>query len=208
MTRSFVLACAVALAACGGRTEDLGAADASTSDASGDVASDSKPADAPGPDLAACGGPGECVLATNGCCGPCGFPALSDFTAVNEKNVEAFRKLTCPNPEDAVCPGCPTGIDKSLMAFCESGTCKPIDLRTHPFSMCDSDDDCVLRTSECCECGGDTSNPITINEASRSDYASVVCKPSTGCPECAPVYPAVKPICDPTTKHCVVPTRG
>ncbi|MBI2391668.1 MAG: hypothetical protein HYV09_18915 [Deltaproteobacteria bacterium] len=205
-----LLALAVALLACGGKTAS-DASDASVDasvDGAADVAVDGPHLDAPPGDLAACTGPGQCVLSMNGCCGPCGFPSLADFTAVNEKNVAAFRKMTCPNPELVDCPGCPTSIDKSLMSFCQAGKCAPIDLRTHPLSACTTDADCVLRTSECCECGGDAANPITINQASRAGYEKEVCKPGTGCPECMPSYPAIKPICDATTKHCVIPIRG
>lgn len=197
-----LLALAAALVACGGKTASDPAVDASV-----DAAADGTPADAPPGDLAACTGPGECVLSMNGCCGPCGFPTLADFTPVNEKNLAAFRKSTCPSPETVDCPGCPTLIDKSLMSFCQAGRCAPIDLRTHPFSACTTDADCVLRTSECCECGGDATNPITINQASRAAYEKEVCKPGTGCPECMPTYPAIRPICDATTRHCVIPVR-
>ncbi len=152
-----------------------------------------------------CTAAGQCSLALNGCCAPCGTPKLTDYTPIESKLAEAFRKKVCPDPSAVPCPRCATSVDKSLMAWCIGGACTAIDVRKDAVAECAVDGDCALRTSECCECGGDTANPIAIAVKKLSAYTDKVCAPGTPCADCAPTYPSsLKAVCDPTTKHCVV----
>jgi hypothetical protein len=186
---------------CGGQTtaDTDGGVDASV-DGAGDTASDVAIDTAI--DFFSCAGPGECVLGYATCCGPCGIPKLSDYVSVNRSKAEDWAKKNCATP--VPCPDCVVFDDKAFVAVCQAGKCGAIDVRTDPVTECATDTDCVLRTAECCECGGDVEHPIALAKKSVTAYTALVCKPGTGCPECAPSYPATyKAVCDPATKHCV-----
>jgi hypothetical protein len=192
------LALVTLLAACGGKTTDaFSTTDASVSDTAGST--DASPAD-----YSACSAPGTCILAAKNCCGVCGEPRLTDVNAVNEARVAEYTKAVCPVPRP--CPDCPSAIQPNLQAFCRSGRCTAVDIRTDALSTCATDGDCMLRYEACCECGasGDFSI-IALNATKAGDYARERCKTTTSCAECAPAYPAtLKAVCDAVTKHCVV----
>lgn len=199
--RSALLSAFLFLVACGGQTtaEPTDGSTDGTTDAGSDVAVDT--GTDTGVDYFSCVAAGDCVLGFNTCCGPCGIPKLTDYTAVNKAKAEAWAKKACATP--IPCPDCVVWDERSLMAFCTAGKCTAVDVRTDPVSECATDADCVLRTAECCECGGDVAHPIAIARKSLSAYAGKVCPPDTGCTECAPVYPSTfRPACD-ATKHCV-----
>lgn len=195
---------ALLLVACGGKTAGDVPSDASTSDTAAT-------ADAPRPDtaidFASCSQPGTCALATNGCCGTCGTPKLADFTPINTARAAEFRAFTCTDPTPP-CPGCATMEDPNLQAFCRGGRCTGVDIRTDALSMCTTDDDCALRYEACCECGASGDHTIiAIRRDKLGAYSTERCPPMTGCPECAPTYPAeMRAACDPATKHCYVQT--
>jgi hypothetical protein len=196
------LVLAFSLVACGGKTTDDATTDAAAptdTATSADTRADS------GVDFAACSQPGTCMLATNGCCGVCGTPKLSDLSPINTARAADFQKFPCSDPSPT-CPGCATMNDPNLQAFCRGGRCTGVDLRADALSSCATDDDCTLRYEACCECGasGD-SNIVAIRRDKLGAYSSERCPPSTGCPECAPAYPStLRAVCDPTTKHCAV----
>ena len=197
------------LIGCGGKTADGTTTDdaATDSSASGDTSATSDTSilpDGGGGDFTKCPEPGTCVLAAKSCCGVCGAPTLKDVAAVHESQVAAYSKAICPMPEP--CPDCPSALEPNLQAFCRSGRCAAVDIRTDDLSSCAKDDDCLMRYEACCECGasGDF-NIIALNAMKAVDYSRERCKPSTGCPECAPAYPAtLRAVCDAATKHCVV----
>jgi hypothetical protein len=218
----------VTLCGCGGKSfdvdqgsSDTGAIDASTdavtdtaTDSSTDVASDTSPdvhdvrddilAEAPdtGPTFGACGGPGSCVLESNGCCPKCGTPVLSDYTPVDRTESDAFRKFTCIDPAPT-CPKCASFRDPNLWAFCKAKKCVGIDVRTDPVSACSTDADCKLRYSGCCECDG--AGLIALASSKVSEYVAQVCDPKAVCDAYLPAYPIDKTAkCDLATKHCVV----
>jgi hypothetical protein len=68
-------------------------------------------------------------------------------------------------------PKCATGLEPNLVAFCESSSCTAHDLRSHPFSACSEDDDCMLRHPARCEpCAPDPFALVAIAKAHASDF--------------------------------------
>ncbi len=180
------------------------------SDARADVAPDRMPPvedaapDAP-PDGAAedpCSVPSDCVLVPMSCCGRCGVPSREDAIALTTRAATHYRDAVC---EGVACPDCAGMVDPTLLASCVDSRCVVIDLYVHPSTACDTDDDCYVRTPECCECGA-SPGPTGLIAASRVGtprYESLVCDPGTGCDACVPTYSELAiPVC--TDDHCRV----
>ncbi|MFO0762234.1 MAG: hypothetical protein U0359_37690 [Byssovorax sp.] len=155
------------------------------------------------PDWQSCTGPGQCTLAGNACCSPCGGPELADLDGVNREKLDVHFKAVCPDP--VPCPKCAIFLEPNFAAFCVSDACKALDVRTSAVSACEADADCQLRYTGCCEaCGGTPEGLIALNKASLSTYAQQVCAPDQDCPACAPIYPAeYSAVCN-ASKHCEV----
>lgn len=132
-----------------------------------------------------CTGFGQCVLASPTCCGVCGIPTASDFDAVNESRLEAHREAVCPAPQP--CPGCPSGLNPNLSAYCDVDTCRVLDARAHPSSECATDADCVITSPRCCDCVG--AEWISLHAGRTGEYYGLVCDPAADCLPCAPPEP-------------------
>jgi hypothetical protein len=152
---------------------------------------DDGPADDGGQaDFAACEVNSECIVVPQSCCGACGAPTRGDAIAVNRANASEYARRACEDSDG--CPACaPLFIDPTLVATCRAGACELVDLKLHAASACEQDDDCKVRTPDCCECNGDTDPGRLIGIAvdAERDYADLVCDPDQACPECAAVYP-------------------
>jgi hypothetical protein len=147
----------------------------------------------------------DCTLAITDCCGPCGEPSLTDYAAIAGSRAEDHFARVCPDPDALPCPGCAVLPNPSLGATCEAGRCVGYDVRALELSACTADDDCRVRTRDCCECGGatDPSALIAVRADARADYAALVCD-DLACPECVPVYPdTVEAFCA-ADGHCDV----
>lgn len=169
----------------GGR-QDLGVRDSGADGAAGGDAGD---VDAGSSDWRACTDQGQCRFASNTCCDACGVPTLGDLDAIRIGREGAHFAEVCATPDPA-CPDCVMlNAPPHLIATCAAGACAGIDVRTGPLSDCATDSDCRVRTTSCCECGGEA-RYIAIASSAESAYAALVCPAGTGCPECAPVYPA------------------
>lgn len=151
----------------------------------------------------------DCTLGANSCCGVCGAPPLDDVDAVNKEQLEAHFNAVCPEP--LPCRNCGMTNNPNLLSTCSAGACKAVDVRHDSVSECTTDDDCRLRVTGCCECGGSTASGdlIAINILSGDDeYRALVCDENTACPECAPIYPTdVEAYCA-RDAHCAVRARG
>ena len=178
-----------------GGTADSGSADAAFPDA---------PVDPPGVGFDVCTGPGTCALAFKSCCGTCGLPGLKDYDAVRRDALNDHRQSMCGEKPQA-CPGCASQFDPfvagSLQSVCNAGACQGIDFRADAVSKCTTDKECVVRGSDCCECG--STNYVALNKNSVRDFEKQVCEPNVACAECAPAFPA-RAFCNQTTKHCDV----
>jgi len=192
----FVLAAVVVASGCAGRTISSDPVVIGTEDAS--VEDTTSP-----PKFGACAAPGTCVLALATCCGSCGEPKLSDKSAINRTEVDAYRTFVCPVPEP--CPRCATMQQPNFQAFCRTGRCAAIDVRTDTVSRCVRDADCRLRFANCCECPASSEDLIAIAVDKESEYSSQVCAPGTPCPDCAVMYPTDrKARCNTSTQHCYI----
>jgi hypothetical protein len=151
------------------------------------------------PDFTSCDVPSDCVLAANSCC-VCGVPELSNMTSVNVESADDYYTSICSM--EPVC-GCPTALNPNLLATCDDGMCRAVDVRQDPSSACTDDADCRVRVRECCECGGDTSPGSLIGVGPGNAYDQLVCDPRAACAECAPSYPPEATTrCD--AGHCVL----
>jgi hypothetical protein len=161
-------------------------------------------ADPTATDWALCELNSDCILSPASCCAVCGKPALADVDAVNrERQDEHFRDI-CPDP--GPCPKCAESPNPELSATCTNGACVALDIREHQTSVCSSNDDCRLRVTGCCECGGSTASwaLIAIARDGEPSYQALVCDPDQACDECAPVYPTdVEAYCE-THGHCAI----
>ena len=152
---------------------------------------------------AICSHNSECKIKPNSCCDTCGKPRLDDVDAVNDQHSDEHFHAVCPKP--VPCPKCGTANNPNLVATCTESTCKALDVTQRSVSSCASDDDCKLRVTACCECGGSTARNdlIAIASAAESDYAALVCDEGQACPECAPIYPSdVEAYC--SAGHCAL----
>lgn len=153
----------------------------------------------------ACDGPGQCVLVGNSCCGTCGEEDLAGKKAVNGAQADAYFQSVCPDPTP--CPACAAQPNPNLFAYCDNGTCRAADVRTHAVSACTSDADCTLRGgTECCQPCMPTDSELTaVNKT--SDLSSLVCAPDEACGLCLTQYPPdAAAICN--AGHCEVILAG
>jgi hypothetical protein len=126
-----------------------------------------------------------------GCCA-CGIIGrLDQLNAINSAKRDAFSKQLCgPNPPP--CPPCGPGtIDPHLMARCESGRCRGVDLRTDPtYTKCASDSECTLRKGlACCQCGA-PGDWVAVSRVGDMMITGEMCAAGSVCPSCVPVPPA------------------
>lgn len=164
--------------------------------------------------------PTDCILRPASCCGDCGAYTRDDIISLTLEDLDDYLRENCSGGEFS-CPGCYKAPNPSLFANCsEDSQCTWIDIYdpdhdyATEYTRCSTDSDCVLRTRECCECGATISqdNIVAIRKDKLSDFEKLVCKPETGCPECAADYFPFFTWCggeDPNTpKRCHVDILG
>jgi hypothetical protein len=146
-----------------------------------------------------CDGPGQCLLVEPGCCSGCGMQEIDALVAVNSAQVSAYHKSVCP--VETPCPACASQPNPNLFAYCDNGTCRAADIRTHEVSACSSNADCHLRLGPgCCEACGGSAFELT---AVSAGLEALVCSPSTACDDCVPQYPLdAEAVC--SNGHCGV----
>lgn len=140
----------------------------------------------------ACSVSSECIVVPASCCGECDLASRGDAVAINKRFSASHRAEACVGVE-GTCPspgweGCYADPVHELLATCEAGRCKLVDLRTNAASECMSDDDCVLRSNKCCPCEGSGWDWVAVNRCSHIE--PIVCDPGSGCTGCAPVAPS------------------
>ncbi|MEM9070492.1 MAG: hypothetical protein AAGE52_18445 [Myxococcota bacterium] len=138
-----------------------------------------------------CEQPSECVLTANTCCGTCETPTLEDVIGVHSSDVSDFQDSLCAEAGD--CPPCVVSDpNPSLVATCNATTCRAVDLERLPASACDLDEECVLRTTSCCECDSTptATNVVSLRGDRVADLLALVCDDGVACDACVPDYPA------------------
>lgn len=139
--------------------------------------------------LRVCAEPSECVVTPNTCCGECGEATLEGSTAVHTERASELSELLCADLE--VCDACEGSPNASIVATCNAARCAAVEISRLPLAACTTDEDCVLRTRDCCECGGDTSieSLIALRPDGLIDYLGLVCDTGAICDDCEPTYP-------------------
>ena len=128
----------------------------------------------------------ECVLVYETCC-PCGA-GVRPSTAVNSRSVRAHHRRACGAQAPIACPACMPGPRSHLLATCAAGQCTVVNVGTTPLTECSVDEDCRLRTKDCCESGASTDfrNFAAVRSDRESDFAAYRCDPGTVCPRGEP----------------------
>jgi hypothetical protein len=151
----------------------------------------------------ACADSTECVATFPGCCDHCAETSLDNSVAIARDSVAAYRDSVCSDA--TVCPRCVSNPNPNLHAVCTEGRCTLVDISTTPLVHCSEPSDCKLRPAACCECDP-SAQWISINTASETDYADLVCGPDTNCPECTIEVTDIGVLCD--AGRCVVRAFG
>jgi hypothetical protein len=105
------------------------------------------------------------------------------------------------------CPGCARQLDPWEQAFCRTGKCQAIDVRTDTISSCTSNADCVLRYAQCCQpCnGGAIRDVVAVAKTGVGELEINICTGSESCDKCLPSFPqGMSASCNKTTGHCEV----
>lgn len=173
-------------------------------DAAGDTGDDASE-DASTTEWTPCSAPSDCFLASNGCCDVCGQPELADVDAIHQLDTAMHRGMVCDDP-NPICPGCPSMRNPRLFAECVDSQCVVGDVITDAVSECTADEDCRLRTPDCCECGAVTAPDmlIAIRVDAETEWRSRVCDPTVDCGACEPGYStAVQAACS-RAGRCIV----
>lgn len=133
------------------------------------------------------------MLVERSCCPLCGQPSLDAYEAVNQSKTSEWGEMNCPHPGDVPCAPCePSAPNPNLIAICEAGQCKGIDISKHDLSACSVAADCRLRNgTTCCEhCSVQPDGMIALANDKAADFITLVCEPTGGaCPPCEPQYP-------------------
>jgi hypothetical protein len=137
----------------------------------------------------------DCGAAHRACCDPCGTPTADAYIGI---------RLDSPFPGICGPIGCPDCLgyrDPAIYAICLDGQCAVGDLGAA--ASCMTDDQCAVRTKDCCECMSDTSPPALMAVGVGFSGAPPWCM-IMGCPRCAatPVPSTVTATCDGRTNHC------
>jgi hypothetical protein len=129
------------------------------------------------------------------------MPEVADVLAVSTPFESAVVAKMCPEPVS--CPECAEVDNPWLSAFCRSNHCEVVDVRTDAISACTSDDDCVARSTYCCDdCAGNDPN-IALRKDQVDAYRQQICG-KTKCVSCAAPTSKHKAVCNPVRKHCEV----
>jgi hypothetical protein len=96
-------------------------------------------------------------------------------------------------------------LNADLLATCDNGACKAVNLPESDLSTCNAASDCVVRAAACCECGASMElwSLVAIAATASADYAALVCESTQACAACMPVYPTDVAL-DCVAGHCVL----
>lgn len=151
----------------------------------------------------ACQDSTDCAATFAACCDHCTEASLENSVAIAKSSAAAYRDSVCAGA--ASCPRCVSIPNPYLQAICSEGSCTLVDLSTLPLVSCTESSECKLRAATCCECDP-LAQWISINRASETAYADLVCAPEANCPECSIEVTDIDPGCH--EGRCVVRAFG
>jgi hypothetical protein len=145
--------------------------------------------------LTACATNSDCALVNATCCGVCGEPGDADKAAINATHVEDWHGMVCSG---GACPPC-VALDGPYEALCENGQCVVKNIGQE--KECLGDQDCAVRSKDCCPCGDLGRNDIA---AVNSSVAFPAC--TVSCPACpgGAHYPELQARCYLSGGYCVL----
>ncbi len=141
----------------------------------------------------------ECLVRPASCCGACTAATRGDAIGINKDRASAWVQDKCANTP---CPACYMERDPTLVAACTSQHCRVVDVLADSATACTTDTDCRIRTTSCCECGGELDRAHLVAISDEARFSSLVCEGVGACPECAPVYPKDLVARCSAQKHC------
>ncbi len=139
-----------------------------------------------------CGAASDCTIINQDVCCGCG-----PYAVIHQDEVADYDRMRA-ECADLPCPPCAPPTFTPLVPTCDdTDRCVAVNVEETPYSECNSDDDCRVRTKDCCECGGRVEGEWLVAVSLRSGFEELVCPEGTACPECEPVYPGgVRARCD------------
>jgi hypothetical protein len=141
----------------------------------------------------------DCTRHSASCCGECGVYTSDDVIATNRDGWSSYIDAMCGT--DYACDACYTNERPSITAVCREGRCTVVDLSQDPMTACTRNEDCRVRTKDCCECGGHLLDLVAVATSAESSYAELVCEEGTGCDDCTELYAETARCLD---GHCAV----
>lgn len=198
MSRAVLLAL-VLLAGCAARGP---AADTARPLGSEGASKQSRPAAA----RLACDVPTDCVVQPRTCCGQCGAAVPGNAVAVSARWLEARRAAGLPTCEGGTgCPECYEETSPALVATCRDHRCRLVDLGRSPITACETDADCALTHSGCCDCG--SPGPIAVRRGRERAYRRLICGAGpVSCLAC--IGPPLSGSASCVSGHCVAVPPG
>lgn len=149
----------------------------------------------------------DCLITSRACCSACGDPQVSDTIALNVNSQPAWRQTFGIECQETQCPcASPPAGSGTVDALCEAGTCTAVNLAQ--YKECLKDDECIVRTKDCCQCGGTVNDlyaMVAVNGSFSQSYSALVCPSgAANCEGCqAPQFiPEVHARCDLTGGYC------
>jgi hypothetical protein len=184
----------------GGTTMGTGGASAGGADAgAGGYAGPGGAAGAMPDEWFECDKSDDCGVSSESCCGQCGAYTSQDVIAIRRDSLSSYVDTRCGTSFG--CPACAAAVLSSITAVCRAGRCAVADLSQDPMTACTRDDECRVRSKDCCECGGNLYDLVAIATSAASSYVELVCEEGWGCDACLPSYDKTAR-CD--GGHCVV----
>ncbi len=146
-----------------------------------------------------CASSADCMVQPAGCCYSCGnTPGFDGLRAASRKRLPELRRDDCSVPaseatQPLACPACVARTNPHIVATCERGACRLVDVRTRDLDACKTDEDCAARPSSC---RPEEDSPRVWTPISRQkvrDFTELVCgkTPCTGCDEIPETHRAI-----------------
>ncbi|HEY6080364.1 MAG TPA: hypothetical protein VIW29_16230 [Polyangiaceae bacterium] len=195
---ALLLAAALLVASCGGRTREPpqgvasgGKGSAGAGGKPSEQACEATDADcyaAAGIDQS-CSAHADCKLSWRSCCPGCSEPSAAELVALNQTSRSLVEAGVCSGASaSAGCDDCLPPTNPRLYPACVEGWCRVLDVSAH--ASCTRGHECQLVTKDCCDCGGDYSleGVMSVN-LSHPGHAHCVGVGCDGCLSPGPMGP-------------------